>query len=712
MDVKEAALKFGISRRRVEALCASGRIPGAKKKKGMWRIPSSAVKPVDERSSTVADADQISLFDVLAHDEKKTFDRKEARRALSIAPNTLKNWVRLGKIESEGDGLTFDKEYIKTLSRSRKRDPKKQRGSKRTAKTNTVFSGYIRNEANKKALATLAEAYPSPSPAELRALLAGCAVKLFREKNFVRDSRIPDIDRPTENEEFDRLVFDLLGEKGAGSSDAFRAGADAGFGYVPGEDTLGFVYISLCDLSRRKKTGRYFTPAAVTASLCDLTLEKADGTPYSVLDPCCGTGNFLIALAARGVPAAAMHGFDLDTLSVLLCRISLFLADGEQTYEDLCRRIVKKDSLSGQIGRKYALVAGNPPWGYAYTDAELDRLARKYASASKGGAESFDLFVEMGLRSLEDGGRLSFVVPEAILTVASHEAARSEIIKNASFSFVSYLGNVFSDVRCPAILLGLEKRRGGVAGCDVIRGGERFTIRQDRPLSTSGFSLRTDDAKWEMLGKIERLPGARFLRDRADFALGIVTGNNREFVSEGGESGEPVLRGSDVFKYRTREPLTRIIFEPQRFQQCAPEKIYRAEEKLVYRFICEEPVFAYDAAGTLSLNSCNVLIPRIRGLRTKYILAVLNSGVASFFLREKYGSVKLLRSHIESLPIPKADEEEQARIEALVDGILSGGDAAEAQKEIDQKIAALYGLTEEEKRTVFEGTKAAEKYLL
>ena len=190
-----------------------------------------------------------------------------------------------------------------------------------------------------------------------------------------------------------------------------------------------------------------------------------------------------------------------------------------------------------------------------------------------------------------------------------------------------------------------------------------------------------------------------------------MTGNNREFVFEG-SGGEPVLRGTDVFKYRAKEPAARIKFEPELFQQCAPEAIYRAKEKLIYRFICEEPVFAYDGDGTLSLNSCNVLIPRIKGLGTKYILAVLNSSVASFFFKVKYGSVKMLRSSIESLPIPRADEKEQERIESLVDGILSGGDAAAAHREIDGIVADLYRLTEEEKKVVFESAKAGEKYLL
>lgn len=47
--VSEIAKKWGISERRVRTLCSEGRIPYAYKEGKIWKIPSNAIKPTDER---------------------------------------------------------------------------------------------------------------------------------------------------------------------------------------------------------------------------------------------------------------------------------------------------------------------------------------------------------------------------------------------------------------------------------------------------------------------------------------------------------------------------------------------------------------------------------------------------------------------------------------------------------------------------------------
>ena len=49
MTLKEAAEKWGVTPRRVNYLCAGGRIPGAVKMATIWLIPKDAEKPVDHR---------------------------------------------------------------------------------------------------------------------------------------------------------------------------------------------------------------------------------------------------------------------------------------------------------------------------------------------------------------------------------------------------------------------------------------------------------------------------------------------------------------------------------------------------------------------------------------------------------------------------------------------------------------------------------------
>jgi len=48
-SASETAKKWGISKRRVQVLCAQGRIAGAAKVGLVWIIPSDAKKPIDPR---------------------------------------------------------------------------------------------------------------------------------------------------------------------------------------------------------------------------------------------------------------------------------------------------------------------------------------------------------------------------------------------------------------------------------------------------------------------------------------------------------------------------------------------------------------------------------------------------------------------------------------------------------------------------------------
>ena len=147
-----------------------------------------------------------------------------------------------------------------------------------------------------------------------------------------------------------------------------------------------------------------------------------------------------------------------------------------------------------------------------------------------------------------------------------------------------------------------------------------------------------------------------------------------------------------------------MAFQPESFQQTAPEQFYRAPEKLFYRFINKKLTFAYDNTGLLSLNSCNIVIPNIPGLSVKYVLAVLNSSVAQFFFEKKFHSVKVLRSHLEQIPIPMADEKMQEEIVTLVDILMTSEETSQKYQEtyklLDHKVAGLFSLTQDEYKQI------------
>lgn len=52
LTIKEIAKQWGITPRRVQRMCADGRILGAKKFGRDWAIPADSKKPKDERITT------------------------------------------------------------------------------------------------------------------------------------------------------------------------------------------------------------------------------------------------------------------------------------------------------------------------------------------------------------------------------------------------------------------------------------------------------------------------------------------------------------------------------------------------------------------------------------------------------------------------------------------------------------------------------------
>ncbi len=49
LSIKQMAEKWGISKRRIQTLCTTDRIPGAQKIGYSWIIPADAEKPADAR---------------------------------------------------------------------------------------------------------------------------------------------------------------------------------------------------------------------------------------------------------------------------------------------------------------------------------------------------------------------------------------------------------------------------------------------------------------------------------------------------------------------------------------------------------------------------------------------------------------------------------------------------------------------------------------
>lgn len=700
ISVNDAATKFNISKRRVQLLCEQGRISGANMVSGVWLIPETAPKPVDGRKKRIDDS-QLSFFDVT----QKGLTVDDVCKTLSISKATAKNWIRLGKIVPDIGDQLFSTEYVEKFVaelKSGKNTKLKSRRNKKSATGKVLYKDYVHTASNQKLVADLLELGIIENERDLLIVLANFAVQLYYQSRnipFGNSNVLLDFLSQEQTSEFHILIKDLIGKDTVAPAliNKLLPVLSKEILFVKGEDSLGFVYISLQDIGQRKSSGAYYTPEKVVGELIDRLYENdPDLGSKTICDPCCGTGNFLLSLGTKGIDYANLYGQDIDSISVFLSRINIALMAPEMSAVDIQSRIIVGNTYFETFTQKFDVIVGNPPWGSDFSEEDALRCRKLFKTAVGKSIESYNLFVEKALSMLNHKGVLAFVLPEAILSVAAHDTVRRMMIAACSFKFISYLGNVFSGVQCPSIILGIapddEKT---VIGCRVSTENDTFVISKPRTFSDGTLSFNVSDEENECLNAISNIKNVVYLKGNAKFALGIVTGNNKKYIStEKRDDNEVVLKGSDIQRYRMTSSGNYIRFAPESFQQVAPVEMYRAKEKLLYRFICEVPVFTYDDQQTLSLNSCNIVIPDVAGLEMKYILAILNSSVTVYFISKKFNSVKLLRSHIEQMPIPVVPMDIQTSIIKKVDRIMNSSENISGlYEDLDSDIMQLFGLS-------------------
>ena len=196
------------------------------------------------------------------------------------------------------------------------------------------------------------------------------------------------------------------------------------------------------------------------------------------------------------------------------------------------------------------------------------------------------------------------------------------------------------------------------------------------------FNLLSDSD----LQKVQKIlsKGKYTLKDSI-WGLGIVTGDNKKHLkTKQGKGFEPIYTGKEIEAYTLKAPKYFIKYKRADYQQVAKDEIYRADEKLVYRFISKNLVFAYDDSKSLVLNSANVLVPRIPGMSVKTVLAFLNSSTFKFLYKSLFGEIKILKGNLMQLPFPEISPDTDKKLTELVDEVLKGN--KDAQKEIDDVI--------------------------
>ena len=73
------------------------------------------------------------------------------------------------------------------------------------------------------------------------------------------------------------------------------------------------------DKKTRDELGQFYTPAKICIQMIEM-FKAMEFSGKNILDPCCGSGNLLIAMLAAGADSDKIYGNDYDERAVKLCR--------------------------------------------------------------------------------------------------------------------------------------------------------------------------------------------------------------------------------------------------------------------------------------------------------------------------------------------------------------------------------------------------------
>ena len=447
-------------------------------------------------------------------------------------------------------------------------------------------------------------------------------------------------------------------------------------------DILGLLYQSYLQEGKKNIIGSYYTPQKIAYNMTK-NFTFSNGELF--FDPCCGSGAFLLSVAAKN--PNQIYGVDNDKVAVLISKINLLL---KYKDVDFIPQIYCFDYLMGYsviqqhpvFEGTFDYIATNPPWG-----AMDGNYSNIYTITSK---ETFSYFFAKAYEQLKENGTIRFLFPEAILNVKVHKDIRKFILDTAGLVGITIYDDMFSGVTTKYI--DIECGKGAAKDMFyVYAGGKKRVVDIKTIYETENliFNLLSDDDL--SIVRIVKNMG-KFSLQNSIWALGIVTGDNKgKLFPECLAGMEKIYTGKEIQPYVLRPAQNFILYDRANLQQVAKEEIYRSPEKLVYKFISNKLVFAYDDSSSLFLNSANILIPAIPSMSTKAVMAFLNSSLYQFLYIKLFGEVKILKGNLMELPFPEITREENDELTALVDQVLSGDNSK--QEVIEDYIFSIYGLT-------------------
>lgn len=325
--------------------------------------------------------------------------------------------------------------------------------------------------------------------------------------------------------------------------------------------------------------------------------------------------------------------------------------------------------------KDFDIVIGNPPYVQlskveGVPDSYKSYLKETYGT-SGGRLNTFIFFIHRGFLLLSDKGVLTYIIPNTILTQDYYQYTREQILINATLlSIVNYVDMPFANAVVENVTLIIENDKKDNYEINIYKDDLKSTqlIKTKNKIDflnqeNFSYSFQSNEIVDEVFSK-QYLTLGDFCHINQAIAL---KGDKSKSLKDQNEEGKyyKLLDGRNINKYSVHWNKVYLDFNLKRIHSCKRKDIFESTEKLMFRRVSENLIFAYDDKQYFALNTI-VVLNKKEGveIELKYLLALLNSKLINYLYKSKFKSTKKVFSEIQArsvgkLPIALASNNKQ-----------------------------------------------------
>ena len=369
----------------------------------------------------------------------------------------------------------------------------------------------------------------------------------------------------------------------------------------------------------------------------------------------------------------------------------------------------------------FDIVIGNPPYISVRTksfDASLKPMYKALYTLAVGQYDLYTLFIEHAHKVLSKKGVLAFIIPTRMLSNENFMPARQFVMNN--MPIISYVNaqKPFESANVEANIMVCKK---GISkpsvSAEVLDNNtntfKHVAIIPFESIFHMPFNIFPFVFKQEILNvlfHIQENTDVRCLLDYVEITRGFECGYNDSRIGKG---KYPFIMSESIYPYVLNQN-TAMYCDPDftNISKYKTKEVFLDVPKLLTKFCSNEIKFSLDEIGYCNTNSvynCSIKPSFQKDLN--YLIGILNSNLTTFWFNTAFLNIDSIFPHIqknqlEAIPIVQADKTTHKDITTLVDKIFSAkkanphADTSEWEKEIDELVYKLYGLSEEEIRII------------